>query len=115
MWVMVGHQSLVIWLLQQDIIGFQLFPGSRSRFFFTEIHQDLCVSHIVILLTFHPARVKTVYKRAAPPPLLSSKTLLPRVLYFCIKSWWTRTFLFPRPRFILLYVHKRGCGFLATM
>ncbi len=44
-----------------------------------------------------PARVKTVYKEATPPPL-SSHTPLPRVLYSCIMGQWTWIFLFlPSP------------------
>jgi len=70
------------------------------------VSQCSCVSHIVISLSYQPACVKNV----------CTHTPLSRVLYFCIISWWSRNFLFlPAPFSILLYLHKRGCGFLATM
>jgi hypothetical protein len=69
-----------------------------SQFSFSsEIQQGLCVSHIVISPTCHPAHVKTEHKGAAAPPLSLHTHPLPRVLYFCIMSEWTWIFLFFLP------------------
>ncbi len=119
-WVMVSQQSLVIWLLQRDIIGFWLFPRSRSPsvnfLFHQKFHQGLCILHIVISLTHHPACVEAVYKGTAPSPPISLHTPPPPCTILLHYELVDTDFPFlPATRSILLYIHKRGCGFLATM
>ncbi len=81
-WVMVGQHSLESGCCNETSSDFNFPPDSdrsKSIFFFqSEIHQGLCVSHIVISPTYHPALVKTEYKGAAAPShFLSSHTPLP--------------------------------------
>jgi hypothetical protein len=65
---------------------------------FIKIQQGLCVSHIVISLTYPLAHVKTECKGAAiPSPVPLHPPPPPRVLYICIMSEWTWIFLFFPP------------------
>ncbi len=70
--------------------------------FFAKVQQGLCISHIVISLTYHQAHVRTECKGdASPPPfsLHNPPPPPPHVLYICIMRGWARTFLFFPPSF----------------
>jgi hypothetical protein len=58
-------------------ISITVFPDpdhSKLISFSSEIQQGLCVSYIVISLTYYPAHVKTEYKGAAAPTPFSFHT-----------------------------------------
>ncbi len=65
--------------------------------FLSKIQQALCVSHIVILLPYHLAHVKTEYKGAATPSPFSPHTASPPPCLCIIHLHYggcTQTFLF---------------------
>jgi hypothetical protein len=80
----------------QRIFSYPRIQIAVSQFSFSsKVQQGLCISQIVILITYHMAHVKTEYKGAAPPPpFLFTPTPPPRVLYFCTISGCAQTFLF---------------------
>ncbi len=62
--------------------------NNRSQFsFFIKFQQGLCVSHIVISLTYHLAHVKTEYKWAASPSPFSLNTNPPPPMYYTSALW----------------------------
>ncbi len=115
--LMVGKQSLVIYLAvamrHHRISAIPRIQIAVNQFpFSSEIQQGLCVSHIVISPTYHPAHVKTDYKGAAPLPLSLFPPFLPVYYTFALWANGHGFSSFPRPLFHPSLCSQWGCGFL---